>query len=126
QILKGLAAGVFDLKTVVKRKANGTYSALAQFPEFESAANAMVQKQAADRRRAVTGDQFAKLAKQQDRRKFWVKLSRMADGVKGLISLLVLLAALGGVGWAGWTYGWPMIQEQMNGGEEQPTVEQPG
>ena len=115
QVQKGLAAGVFDLRTKVKKKADGTWAALAQFTEFESAANALVQQKAADKRRAVTGDQFAMLAKQQDRRKFWVKLGRTFDGVKGFVGLLIWLAVIGGVGWAAWTYGWPLIQEQIGG-----------
>ena len=120
QVQKGIAAGVFGLQTKVKKKADGTWAALAQFPEFESAANALVQQKAADKRRAATGDQFAKLARQQDRRKFWVKLGRTFDGVKGLAGLLIWLAVIGGVGWAAWTYGWPLIQEQIGGGAPVP------
>ena len=115
QILKGIRAGMLDLKTQVKKRADGTYASLAQFPEFEAEANRLAVQAADAKRGDAAKQQMDKLAKQQDRRALMRKLGRAFDGAKGLVSLLALLAALGAAGWAAYEYGLPLVQEQLGG-----------
>lgn len=123
QVLKGIKAGMFDLKTQVKKKADGTYVSLAQFPEFEAEANRLAVKAADAKRGDAAKQQMAKLARQQDRRGTMRKIGRFFDGVKGLASLLALLAALGAAGWAAYTYGLPLVQEQLGGATAEAPAE---
>ena len=117
QVLKGLAAGMFDLKAQVKKKADGTYAALAQFPEFEAEANRLAREAADAKRGDAAKREMAKLVRQQDRRGLMRKLGRVFDGAKGLASLALLLAALGAAGWAAYAYGLPLVQDRLSGAD---------
>jgi hypothetical protein len=60
-----------------------------------------------------TQDIYAKLDRQEARRKRWRWLKNFVGHVKGLVSLIVYLVVIGAVCFAGWQYGIPYLRDNV-------------
>ncbi len=114
QVMRGLKMETLDLKTKAKTSAKGAFLPLAQYPDFESAMQGKVVKAQANARSQGMKSAFAKIDKQEKRRKRWRWFWNMLAAIKGGIGLIIWLAIIGAVIGAGYLFGWPYIKELIN------------
>lgn len=98
QVLQAIKTDKLNAKTQASRSSKGPFRPLAQIAEFEDAARKMGTRQSAQKREKDLTRQYTKLAKQYDRRKYWLRLRRLFEGLLGTAGLLVWLAVLIAVG----------------------------
>ena len=113
QILAALKGGTLDLKIKLKRNAKDPFANVAQFSEFEGVVEKRAVKDHAESRSRDVKSIYAKLDKQDRRRKSWRWLRNLTDNVKGLISLAIWLAVVAAALYFGWKFGWPYIQKMI-------------
>jgi eukaryotic-like serine/threonine-protein kinase len=114
QIKLGLRKGALDSRAKLCESADGQFVPISQFPEFEQLIQGMIAKKTADQRSPGMKDVYAKLDRQEQRRKKFRFLRDWLDGLKGGVGLLIWLGIVGGVIFAAWKFGWPWIQGMMN------------
>jgi serine/threonine-protein kinase len=114
QILQGIKGEMLGMKSKAKESAQGSFLPLAQYVEFASVVEKRVVKNKAESRSKGLHDQFAKLDKQESRRKRWRWLKNLVEMAKGGVSLLIWLAIVAAVIGAAVIFGWPMVKEFMN------------
>ena len=98
QILQAMKADKLNLKTQVAMNAKGPFLPLSQVPVFEGEARRMVTRQTANSKNTSLANEYEKLAKQYERRKWWSYLRRMVDGTLGFVGLLIWLAVIAVIG----------------------------
>jgi len=114
QILQGIKGEMLDMKTKAKESAQGSFLPLAQYIEFASVVEKRVVKNKAESRSKGLQNQFAKLDKQESRRKRWRWLKNLVEMAKGGVSLLIWLAIVAAIIGAAVIWGWPELQKFMN------------
>jgi eukaryotic-like serine/threonine-protein kinase len=104
EIMAGIKGETLDPAAKAKDGPNGTFMPLIQYAEFESLASNRAAKLKADAKSRKTQEIYAKLDKQEQRRKRWRFLRNWVSNFKSLVGLLIYLAifiALIGAGfWA--------------------------
>ena len=122
EVLAKLRAGKLDPSRVkIASKPSGPYMTLAEVPAFSGELAKRQRRVKTEAASPGLASQFAAIDKQYGRRKFWRFLNKIKDAVLGLSGLVLYLGAIGIVGFLGYIYGWPLIQEKLNGGETAPT-----
>lgn len=124
RILKMISAGAITAKARAKASADGSYVALAQFPEFTEAIETQLSRTTAKMKNEDMKSLYKQVEKEEKSRNFWRGLKNKGRGVVGMLSLLawliiiaVLLAVL-------FKYGGEVVAyfgeyvKQMMGGEE--------
>lgn len=97
QILQAMKGDKLNLKTQVAMNAKGPFLPLSQVPVFEDEARRMVTRQTANAKNTSLANEYEKLAKQYERRKWWQSLRRLVDGTLGFVGLLIWLAVIAAV-----------------------------
>jgi predicted Ser/Thr protein kinase len=120
EIMAGIKGETLDPTAKAKDAPNGTFLPLMQYAEFEALASNRAVKMQAEAKSRKTQDIYAKLDRQEARRKRWRWLKKLVANVKGLVSLIVYLAVIGAVCFAGWQYGIPKLREMINGQSNAP------
>ena len=119
QILQGVRTEVLDLKAKAKVSAKDKFLPLSQYPEFSSLMGKRAIRAQAQSKAGSLKDEFAKLDRQDRRRKRWRWLRNLTSNVKGIIGLIIWLAfALGVIGGGGYAlikYGIPWIKGMLSG-----------
>lgn len=101
QIQQMIKAELLDLKATAKRGEKGDFHPLAQFPEFEDFMKKRIAKESAQKRGINMKEMYAKIEKEQKRRKIirWIrdKVEGALGGLGFILYLAVISAALYGV-----------------------------
>ena len=117
QVVRMLKAGTLDAKTFVSDSAQGSFRAVATFPEFDAAARARLTAAKTESRDQDLRKKFTALDKADKRRKRWRWLRNLIDKIKGATSLIIWLAviaaALAGAWWVYNAYLADMLNEMM-------------
>ena len=111
EIMAGIKSETLDPTAKAKDSPNGTFLPLMQYSEFEALASNRAVKMKADAKSRRTQDIYAKLDRQEARRKRWRWLRTLVSNVKGLVSLVVYLVVIVALCVAGWQYGLPYARE---------------
>jgi serine/threonine protein kinase len=111
EIMAGIKGETLDPTAKAKDSPNGTFLPLMQYSEFEALASNRAVKIKADAKSRRTQDIYAKLDRQEARRKRWRWLRNLVSNVKGLVSLVVYLVVIVALCVAGWQYGIPYARE---------------
>ncbi len=120
EIMAGIKAETIDPAAKAKDSPNGSFLPLMQYAEFQALAANRAVKMQADAKSRKTQDIYAKLDKQEARRKRWRWLRTLTSNVKGFVSLVVYLAVIVGVCFAAWQWGIPMLREKLSGNMANP------
>ncbi len=120
EIMAGIKGETLDPAAKAKDSPNGTFLPLMQYPEFQALASNRAVKMQADAKSRKTQDIYAKIDRQEARRKRWRWLRTLVSNVKGLVSLVVYLAVIVGVCFAAWQWGIPLVREKLAGGQSNP------
>jgi serine/threonine-protein kinase len=113
EIMAGIKGEKLDPTAKAKDSANGTFLPLMQYPEFAALASHRAVKMQAEAKSRVTQDIYAKLDRQEARRKRWRWARNLVSNVKGLISLVFYLAVVIGVLYAALAFGWPYLRDNV-------------
>jgi eukaryotic-like serine/threonine-protein kinase len=113
EIMAGIKAETLDPTAKAKDAPNGTFLPLMQYGEFEALASNRAVKMKADAKSRKTQDIYAKLDRQEARRKRWRWAKKLVGNVKGIISLIVYLAVIGAICFAAWQYGLPYLRDHV-------------
>jgi serine/threonine-protein kinase len=117
KLKQAIKAGMIDARAKTQLKGDGPFIPLAQVPEFETLMQGLVTKQKADKRSRDMATLYDQIDRQEKNRRRFRFLRDWFEGLKGGVGLLIYLAVLAAVGFAAWKYGWPYVQEMMQGGE---------
>ena len=115
QIKLGMRKGVLDSRAKLCETPNGQFVAISQFPEFEQVIQGTIAKKTADQRSPGMKDVYAKIDRQEQRRKKFRFLRDWLDGLKGGVGLIVWLGIIAGLIFAAWKYGWPYVSSLISG-----------
>lgn len=125
QVQRGLKGGLFDQRTTrVKRSEAEEFMPLAQFAEFEAAANALASRGVAERKVKSLREDFAKFEKQDRWRRRLKPVKNFFKGLGGLAGLILWIGLFVGVAWAAWYWGWPAVRPYVSGGEAGAATEE--
>jgi serine/threonine protein kinase len=113
EIMAGIKGESLDPTAKAKDSANGSFLPLMQYPEFAALASHRAVKMQAEAKSKATQDIYAKLDRQEARRKRWRWLKNLVSNVKGLISLVFYLAVVIGVLYAALAFGWPYLRDNV-------------
>jgi serine/threonine-protein kinase len=113
EIMAGIKGETIDPAAKAKDSPNGTFLPLMQYSEFQALASNRAVKMQADAKSRKTQDIYAKLDRQEARRKRWRWLKKFLANVKGILSLIFYLAVLCGVGYAALAFGWPYLRDNV-------------
>lgn len=118
QLVARIKAGKLDVaKTTVANQQTGPFLTLAQIPVFQEYLQKDAVSRAADKKSQNLAQQFKKLDRQYQRRKWWQLLAKFRDGTLGLVSLILWLALVAGAGaaayWGFVEFLKPMIDAKM-------------
>lgn len=101
QIQQMIKAELLDLKATGKRGEKGEFLPLAQYPEFQDFVKKRIAKQSAQARGVNMKEMYAKIEKEQKRRKIfrWIrdKVEGALGGVAFLVYIGVIIGAIYGV-----------------------------
>ena len=97
QIQQMIKAELIELKGTAKRGEKGEFLPLAQYPEFESFMKKRVAKQSAQARAGNMKEMYAKIEKEQRRRKIWRWFRNKIEGALGGIGFILYLALIAAV-----------------------------
>ena len=121
QIQQMVKAELLDLRATAKRGEKGEFLPLAQYPEFQDFMKKRLAKQSAQSRGVNMKEMYAKIEKEQKRRKIfrWIhdKVEGALGGVGFILYLAVIAAVLYGVYW-GFPYARDFIADKI--GLEKP------
>jgi hypothetical protein len=84
-----------------------------QYTEFQALASHRAVKLQAEAKSRKTQDIYAKLDRQEARRKRWRWLGRLVSNVKGLVSLVIYLVIIVAICVGAWQYGLPYLREHV-------------
>jgi serine/threonine-protein kinase len=112
QILAGLKGGTLGSDTRLKKDAKDQFVPVDKFPQFSDAAGKRAYQEQEAAKSRDKQNLYAKLDKQEQRRKLWRKFSRFFGNVRGFVGLILWLgfvaAVIGGV-----IFFWPKIWAQI-------------
>ncbi len=114
QIIASLKGGTLDLQTKIKKNTKDQFLPVAQFPQFADVADKRAVRDKVEAHSRDVQSVYAKIDKQERRRKRWRWLSRLFSGVKGLVSLILWLAFVGFVIFAAFYWGWPFLKPYIS------------
>ena len=119
QIQQGILSEVLDVKSQAQKKANGGgFLPLAAHSEFEDLMKKRIAKASDNVRADSMKDMYAKIDKEDRRRKRWRWLRNLTENVLGgfsfIVYLIVVIAVLGGVIWFIAQVGYPWLNEYIN------------
>src|SRR5580700_3570881 len=120
EVMAGIKGETLDPTAKAKDAPNGTFLPLMQYPEFQALASNRAVKMQADAKSKKTQGIYAKLERQELRRRRWRWLRNLLANVKGIVSLIVYLAVIVAVCFAAWQYGIPKLREMINGQSNAP------
>ncbi|MDB4786590.1 hypothetical protein OAK47_00430 [Planctomycetaceae bacterium] len=118
KIKQAIKAGMIDVRAKTQERPGGPLVPLAQIPEFETLMQGLMTRKTADKRSQNMAEIYDKIDRQDKFRRRFGFLKNWLDGFKGGVGLIIYLAVIAGIGFAAWKFGWPMVQEMMNGGAE--------
>lgn len=129
QVQQGIRASIFDVKAKAQKKdGGGGFLPLAAYPEFQDLVKKRLVKEETTVRKESMKDMYARIDKEDRRRKRWRWLKNTSEnllGGFGLIVYLVLVAAiLFGAYWGIRYYLYPMITDQLDEANRPSPVEQ--
>ncbi len=127
QVQQGILAEALDVKAQAQKKGQGGgFLALAAYNEFQALMKKRLAKTTEHVRSDHMKDMYAKLDKEQTRRKRWRWLKNMTESVLGGFGLIVYLAlvvvVLVGVYWVVVHVIYPKISENL---EDRPAIVEP-
>ncbi len=97
QIQQMIKAELLDLKATVKRGEKGDFLPLATFSEFESFVKKRIAKQSAQARAGNMQEMYAKIEKEQKKRKIFRWFRDQVEGALGGVGFILYLAMIAGV-----------------------------
>jgi serine/threonine-protein kinase len=110
QVLAAIKGDRFTESTQAAVNPKGPFLPLVQIPVFEEEARKMVTRQASKARNNNLAQEYQKLAKQYDRRKWWDFAKRLFDGTMGMLGLVIWLGIVAAIG-AGIYFLYPMAMD---------------
>ncbi len=119
-IMAGIKGETLDPTAKAKDAPNGKFLPLMQYREFEALASNRAVKLQADAKSRKTQDIYAKLDRQEARRKRWRWLRSLVSNVKGILSLIFYLAVIVAICVGAWQYGMPYLREHVINRQESP------
>ena len=127
QVQQGILAEALDVKAQAQKKdQGGGFLALAAYNEFQALMKKRLAKTTEHVRSDHMKDMYAKLDKEQTRRKRWRWLKNMTEGVLGGFGLIVYLAivvvVLIAIYWVVVNVVYPKISENL---EDRPAIVEP-
>ena len=103
QVQQAIRSDRFNERTQVSPDAKGPFVSIVQCPAFDDECRKMLVRQQSATKSRSLADEYKKLEKQYDRRKWWDLLAKFRDGTLGIIGLIlylgVIAAIIGGVWW---------------------------
>jgi len=119
QIQQGILSEVLDVKTQAQKKdAGGGFLPLGAYGEFEDLMKKRIAKASDNVRADSMKDMYAKIDKEDRRRKRWRWLKNLTENVLGgfslIVYLIVVVAVLGGAIWFIVKVGYPWLNESIN------------
>lgn len=110
QVQVAIRTDKFNERTQISPDAKGPFVSLTQCPAFDDECRKMlVRQQSASKNRSLA-DEYKKIEKQYNRRKWWQLLAKFRDGTLGLIGFVLYLGVIAGFIGAIWWF-WPTIME---------------
>ena len=97
QIQQMVKSELLDLKATAKRGEKGDFRPLAQFDEFQDFMNKRIAKQSAQARGVNMKEMYAKIEKEQKRRKVFRWIRDKVEGTLGGIGFILYLAVIAAV-----------------------------
>ena len=126
QIQQMIKGELLDLKATTRRGEKGDFQPLAQFSEFEDFVKKRLAKASAQTRGVSMKDMYAKIEREQKRRKIWRWFRGLFEGAMGGVGFIIYLALIVG-GLIGAYKAFPIVADfvakQFNlitGGETKP------
>jgi len=120
QVQQGIRSEMIDIKAQAKKSASEEFMPLAQFPEFADMMKKRLVKAQAGARSDHMRDMYAKLDKEDKRRKRWRVFKRMGENTIGLfgfiVYLVIIAVALGAIGY-GIKLAYPFIANAVGMGD---------
>jgi len=121
RVLKMIKAGMITAKAKAKASAEGSYVALAQYPEFTEAIETQLSRKTAKLKQEDMKSLYQQVEKDEKKRNRWRWISNKVRGMVGGFTLIIWLAAVGALLWLGLTwgkeiFGWlgTKVSEMMN------------
>ncbi len=119
QIQQGVLSEVLDVKTQAQKKDAGTgFLPLGAYGEFEDLMKKQLVKTTETVRADSMKDMYAKIDKEDRRRKRWRWLKNLTENVLGgfslIVYLIIVVAVLGGAIWFILKVGYPWLNEYIN------------
>lgn len=129
QVQQGILSEILDVKAQAQKKGEKAgFLPLAAFSEFQDLMKKRLVKTQDGVRKDNMKDMYAKLDKEDRRRKRWRWLKNFTENILGgfsLIIYLILVAALIGAGYWGIVhYLYPMLKDQVDESNVRPAAEQ--
>jgi len=113
EIMAGIKGETIDPSAKAKDSPNGTFLPLMQYSEFQALASNRAVKMQAEAKSRKTQDIYAKLDRQEARRKRWRWLKNLVANVKGFVGFIVYLTVICVIGYAALAYGWPYLRDHV-------------
>ncbi|HEV8000984.1 MAG TPA: serine/threonine-protein kinase [Planctomycetaceae bacterium] len=113
EIMAGIKGETIDPAAKAKDSPSGSFLPLMQYTEFQALASHRAVKLQAEAKSRKTQDIYAKLDRQEARRKRWRWLGRLVSNVKGLVSLVIYLVIIVAICVGAWQYGLPYLREHV-------------
>ncbi len=114
QVTQAIKTDKFNAKTQAAVSSKGPFLPLTQVPVFEDEARKMLTRQQASSRNNNLASEYAKLAKQYDRRGWKRFFWNLTNGTLGFVGLLIWIALVIGVG-VGLFFIVPILYEMLAG-----------
>ncbi|MFM9964811.1 MAG: serine/threonine protein kinase [Planctomycetaceae bacterium] len=99
QIQQMVKAELLDIKTTAKRGEKGEFLPLAQYDEFQDFMKKRIAKQSAQARGVNMKEMYAKIEKEQKRRKIFRWFRDKVEGALGGLAFILYLAVIGAACW---------------------------
>ncbi len=96
QIQQMIKAELLDLKATTRRGDKGDFLPVAQFQEFEDFAKRRLAKASAQTRAGSMKDMYAKIEKEQKRRKIWRWFRGLFEGAMGGVGFIIYILLIAG------------------------------
>jgi len=110
RILKMINAGTITPKAKAKASAEGSYVALAQFPEFTEAIETQLSRTTAKMKNQDMKSLYQQVEKDEKSRNRWRSVKNKFRGMVGAMSLLIWLALVGGLLFVLFQFGGELIK----------------
>jgi len=118
QVLTAIRNDIIDVKAKARSSKRQDYLPLSQFPEFTTAMESKVIKDRAQSKAGNMKDIYAKIDKQEKRRRRLKWLFNLTENAIGSIGLIVLIACIIGAGYLIYMTGpwlWEWVVKTVKG-----------